>query len=158
MKSVVKHFFLVQFFLFFVCSCSDRKSEQKCHDDILKDLNTNIGDPDTALVVFFWNETMTHELLYSVVEYTRLETEFDKFNILMYKLYGTCSNYDKKIKQIDSLRKEFRNSNLKYIIGELEKNGGSFNDNTLEGYYFLQTKDQDSIYDFLISTYGIYKE
>lgn len=138
------------FLLFFFCFCSCRDVKQMCHDEILKNFNTSIGNKDTALAVYFWRDASSYDFDRSVEEYTRMEVELEKIEFLIFKLYGTCINYDKRMGQIESLRVEFRNFTLKSIIQEMEKNGGIFNDDGKEGDYFYQTRSMDTIYDFLL--------
>lgn len=81
-----------------------------------------MGDPDTSLAIFLWNDA-TRNFGESIEEYTRLYVEKDTILSLMHILFGQCPDFKRKMDDIQSAQKSFRNFVANEVVKEWKEHG-----------------------------------
>ena len=92
-------------------------SEKSDKEDYLKNYNTNLGDPDTSLAIFLYENHMDDEYWENnLEEYIRWDLEYAKISRLLNSLYGKEPGFEEAKRNLDDKRERF----LQYVRGNVE--------------------------------------
>ena len=86
-------------------------------ENLLKHYDTNLGDPDTSLAIFLYENHMDDEYWENnLEEYIRWDLEYAKISRLLNSLYGREPGFEEAKRNLDDKRERF----LQYVRDNVE--------------------------------------
>lgn len=110
-----------------LCSCAENvkntavnpatSTSSSASENLLEHYDTNLGDPDTSLAIFLYENHMDDEYWENnLEEYIRWDLEYSKISRLLTSLYGKEPGFEEAIRNLDDKRERF----LQYVRDNVE--------------------------------------